>query len=84
LRKVWLGEEGLQREGLVGGKGVLHVGKEMGTFSNGMQEVARGVARASASRALGVQVEVARSCIEGQGGGGLGVCREVEAHESGA
>jgi hypothetical protein len=84
LGKIGIGEEGLEGRGLVGGEGALHVGKEVWTFCNGVREVAWGGAWTSAGGTLGVHVEGARSFIEGVGCGGLGVCWEVEAHETGA
>ena len=56
LGKIGIGEEGLEGGESVGGESVLHVGKEVGTFCNGVLEVARGGTGASARGTLGVHV----------------------------
>ena len=84
LGKIRIGKEGLEGGESVGGGSLLHIGEEVWTFCNGVLEIAWGGTWAGSKGTLGVHVEGACSCIEWVGCGGLGVCRELKAHETSA
>jgi hypothetical protein len=72
-------EEGLKIRGLVGGEDMLHEGRDVGAFRDGMLEVAWEGAWALVCGTLGVHVEIACSLMEGGGADGLGICRKLKA-----